>query len=98
MGISIRVASPKLIMEEAPESFLTRTNPCSPHSASLHFRRLGYKDVTQVVQTCPGPEKPIFPQCLRLLRRDGGPSVPAGHDAGISKKAIKLKPVAVVKG
>lgn len=51
MGISIRVASPKLIMEEAPES---------------------YKDVTQVVDTC--------------------------HQAGISKKAIKLRPVAVVKG
>jgi len=51
MGISIRVASPKLIMEEAPES---------------------YKDVTQVVQTC--------------------------HDANISKMAIKLKPIAVVKG
>lgn len=51
MGISIRVASPKLIMEEAPES---------------------YKDVTQVVETC--------------------------HQAGISKKAIKLKPIAVVKG
>jgi len=51
MGISIRVASPKLIMEEAPES---------------------YKDVTQVVQTC--------------------------HDAGISKMAVKLKPIAVVKG
>lgn len=51
MGISIRVASPKLIMEEAPES---------------------YKDVTQVVETC--------------------------HIAGISKKAIKLRPVAVVKG
>jgi len=51
MGISIRVASPKLIMEEAPES---------------------YKDVTQVVQTC--------------------------HDADISKMAIKLKPIAVVKG
>merc|ERR1719213_678162 len=50
-GISIRVASPKLIIEEAPES---------------------YKDVTQVVQTC--------------------------HDAGISKKAVKLKPIAVVKG
>lgn len=49
--ISIRVASPKLLMEEAPES---------------------YKDVTQVVQTC--------------------------HDAGISRKAIKLRPVAVVKG
>ena len=50
-GISIRVASPKLIMEEAPES---------------------YKDVTQVVQTC--------------------------HDAGISDKTVKLRPVAVVKG
>lgn len=49
--ISIRVASPKLLMEEAPES---------------------YKDVTQVVQTC--------------------------HDAGISRKCVKLRPVAVVKG
>ena len=50
-GIAIRVASPKLVMEEAPES---------------------YKDVTQVVNTC--------------------------HDAGISKKAVKLRPIAVVKG
>eukprot|EP00499_Haloplacidia_sp_CaronLabIsolate_P004322 CAMPEP_0196775098 /NCGR_PEP_ID=MMETSP1104-20130614/3822_1 /TAXON_ID=33652 /ORGANISM="Cafeteria sp., Strain Caron Lab Isolate" /LENGTH=476 /DNA_ID=CAMNT_0042145263 /DNA_START=56 /DNA_END=1486 /DNA_ORIENTATION=+ len=50
-GISIRVASPKLVMEEAPES---------------------YKDVTQVVNTC--------------------------HAAGISKKAVKLRPIAVVKG
>eukprot|EP00397_Hematodinium_sp_SG-2012_P035158 GEMP01037790.1.p1 GENE.GEMP01037790.1~~GEMP01037790.1.p1 ORF type:complete len:508 (+),score=118.94 GEMP01037790.1:101-1624(+) len=50
-GISMRVASPKLIMEEAPES---------------------YKDVTEVVNTC--------------------------HDAGISKKTIKLRPIAVVKG
>lgn len=50
-GISIRVASPKLVMEEAPES---------------------YKDVTDVVETC--------------------------HEAGISKKAIKLRPVAVIKG
>jgi tRNA-splicing ligase RtcB (3'-phosphate/5'-hydroxy nucleic acid ligase) len=50
-GISIRVASPKLVMEEAPES---------------------YKDVSAVVDTC--------------------------HAAGISNKAIKLRPVAVVKG
>ncbi|CAM9853051.1 unnamed protein product [Choristocarpus tenellus] len=50
-GISIRVASPKLVMEEAPES---------------------YKDVTEVVDTC--------------------------HAAGISKKAIKLRPVSVIKG
>jgi len=50
-GISIRVASPKLVTEEAPES---------------------YKDVNQVVETC--------------------------HQAGISKKCIKLKPIAVIKG
>ncbi|VDL73757.1 unnamed protein product [Nippostrongylus brasiliensis] len=50
-GISIRLASPKLIMEEAPES---------------------YKDVTDVVNTC--------------------------DMAGISKKAVKLRPIAVIKG
>ena len=50
-GIAIRVASPKLVMEEAPES---------------------YKDVCAVIETC--------------------------HDAGISNKAIKLRPVAVIKG
>lgn len=50
-GISIRVASPKLVMEEAPES---------------------YKDVTEVVNTC--------------------------HDAGISMRAVKLRPIAVIKG
>ncbi|CAJ0574322.1 unnamed protein product, partial [Mesorhabditis spiculigera] len=50
-GISIRVASPKLVMEEAPES---------------------YKNVTDVVNTC--------------------------HEAGISKKAVKLRPIAVIKG
>jgi tRNA-splicing ligase RtcB len=50
-GIAIRVASPKLVMEEAPES---------------------YKDVCAVVDTC--------------------------HAAGISKKTIKLRPIAVIKG
>jgi len=50
-GISVRVASPKLVMEEAPES---------------------YKNVTDVVDTC--------------------------HAAGISSKAIKLRPIAVIKG
>ena len=51
MATSRRVASPKLVMEEAPES---------------------YKDVTEVVDTC--------------------------HQAGISKKCIKLRPIGVVKG
>ncbi|XP_071171004.1 RNA-splicing ligase RtcB homolog isoform X1 [Mytilus edulis] len=50
-GISIRVASPKLVMEEAPAS---------------------YKNVTDVVDTCEA--------------------------AGISQKAIKLRPIAVIKG
>lgn len=51
LGISIRLASPKLVMEEAPES---------------------YKNVCDVVNTC--------------------------HAAGISKKCIKLRPIAVIKG
>ncbi|PHJ17926.1 dna chr wayne state university expressed family protein [Cystoisospora suis] len=50
-GVSVRVASPKLIMEEAPES---------------------YKNVSEVVQAC--------------------------HDANISKKCVKLRPIAVIKG
>lgn len=50
-NICIRVSNPKLITEEAPES---------------------YKDVSEVVDTC--------------------------HEAGISKKAVKLRPIAVIKG
>jgi len=50
-GIAIRVASPKLVMEEAPEA---------------------YKDVNHVVDTC--------------------------HQAGISEKVVKLRPIAVIKG
>ena len=50
-GIAIRVASPKLVTEEAPEA---------------------YKDVVEVVDTC--------------------------HQAGISAKCFKLRPIAVIKG
>jgi len=50
-GIAIRVASPKLVTEEAPES---------------------YKDVSAVVDTC--------------------------EEAGISKKCVRLRPIAVIKG
>jgi tRNA-splicing ligase RtcB len=50
-GITLRAASPKLVMEEAPEA---------------------YKDVIQVAETC--------------------------HEAGISNKCIKLRPIACVKG
>eukprot|EP00668_Euglena_longa_P000717 GGOE01000866.1.p1 GENE.GGOE01000866.1~~GGOE01000866.1.p1 ORF type:complete len:547 (+),score=121.92 GGOE01000866.1:245-1642(+) len=51
MGIAVRVASPKLVMEEAPDS---------------------YKDVNQVVEAC--------------------------EMAGISNRAFKLRPIAVIKG
>lgn len=50
-GISIRVASPKLVTEEAPDS---------------------YKDVTSVVDTCQA--------------------------VGLSRKCVKLRPIAVIKG
>merc|ERR1711959_463098 len=50
-GIEVRVASPKLIAEEADAA---------------------YKDVSNVVDTC--------------------------HGAGISKKAVRLRPLIVVKG
>ena len=49
--IAVKMASPKLVTEEAPES---------------------YKDVTTVVDTC--------------------------HAAGISRKVVKLRPIAVIKG
>mmetsp|Transcript_28989 Transcript_28989/g.50026 ORF Transcript_28989/g.50026 Transcript_28989/m.50026 type:complete len:342 (-) Transcript_28989:37-1062(-) len=50
-GISIRLASPKLVTEEAPEA---------------------YKNVCDVIETC--------------------------EDAGISRKVVKLRPIAVIKG
>eukprot|EP01112_Ceratiomyxa_fruticulosa_P018461 TRINITY_DN589_c0_g2_i2.p1 TRINITY_DN589_c0_g2~~TRINITY_DN589_c0_g2_i2.p1 ORF type:complete len:262 (-),score=33.52 TRINITY_DN589_c0_g2_i2:180-965(-) len=50
-GISIRIQTPKLVMEEAPET---------------------YKDVHEVIN--------------------------AVHQAGIAKKAVKLRPLAVIKG
>lgn len=61
-NITIRMASPKLVMEEAPES---------------------YKDVEDVCNTCN-----LF-LLIRLL---------LGHEAGISKKVLKLRPIAVIKG
>ena len=51
LDIAMRVASPKLLMEEAASA---------------------YKDVNEVVDAC--------------------------HEAGISKKCVKLRPIAVVKG
>ena len=70
-GISIRVASPKLVMEEAPES---------------------YKDVTQVrlVSSAPTGTGSLTNVPLQV--------VDTCHAAGISKKTVKLRPIAVIKG
>lgn len=75
MGIAIRVASPKLVMEEVSVGSTppTRPDPCPAADASSPLQAPeSYKNVTDVVNTC--------------------------HDAGISKKAIKLRPIAVIKG
>ena len=84
-GISIRVASPKLVMEEAPESYKGTLLPffcffpsslplSSPLLSSplLFFCSHFCSDVTQVVDTC--------------------------HQAGFSNKCFKLRPIAVIKG
>lgn len=79
-GISIRVASPKLVMEEAPES---------------------YKNVTDVVDSCMYhkcmvKKKVIIIIFLKLL--SASPFCVPGHQAGISEKCFKLRPIAVIKG
>lgn len=81
MGIAIRVASPKLVMEEvrgrSQGGFLC-TLSCFLFASDFFFLFCfvkapeSYKNVTDVVNTC--------------------------HEAGISKKAIKLRPIAVIKG
>ena len=78
MGIAIRVASPKLVMEEV-RTILQHHGGQKPDLRWSLKRSVissqapeSYKNVTDVVNTC--------------------------HDAGISKKAIKLRPIAVIKG
>lgn len=81
-GISIRVASPKLVTEEVPHSFTTSSSCINNNNVNVFSFFLvsccvaqapeSYKDVNQVVDTC--------------------------HQAGISKKCIKLRPIAVIKG
>lgn len=70
-GISIRVASPKLVMEEvSPFDWLISY---AYHLYLFWFQAPeSYKNVDDVVDTC--------------------------HEAGISKKCIRLRPIAVIKG
>ncbi|RXN00446.1 tRNA-splicing ligase RtcB-like [Acipenser ruthenus] len=76
-GIAIRVASPKLVMEESKTLrywHQIQDTAVRGLNFNLFFSQApeSYKNVTDVVNTC--------------------------HDAGISKKAIKLRPIAVIKG
>ena len=79
-GISIRLASPKLVMEESPEGHPMHVCTCAPltcmacawHAQVMEESPESYKDVTAVVETC--------------------------HQAGISNKCVRLRPVGVIKG
>ncbi|KAK3755010.1 hypothetical protein QZH41_011050 [Actinostola sp. cb2023] len=71
-GIAIRVASPKLVMEEVCHIYSIYLQWLLDLSQLCLSAPQSYKDVTNVVNTC--------------------------HEAGISKKAIKLRPIAVIKG
>jgi tRNA-splicing ligase RtcB len=73
-GISVRVASPKLVMEEVGFDIHETTHQGKGYTnyGFLFQAPSAYKDVTQVVNTC--------------------------HLAGISQKAIQLRPIAVIKG
>jgi tRNA-splicing ligase RtcB len=77
-GIAIRVASPKLVMEEAPES---------------------YKDVTQARFGCaPGCCGGAMQLANSMSACLCAQVVDTCHAAGISKKTVKLRPIAVIKG
>lgn len=94
-GISIRVASPKLVMEEAPESYKDVTQVVETctledkqglgHAAGLVATRERAHNASSL-----GPALSLW----RLLAF----ALSLGHNAGISKKCIKLRPIAVVKG
>ena len=73
------MASPKLVMEEAPDSYkvinLNQEYMYIIYNTMIVFILvffISFQDVTEVVNTC--------------------------HDAGISRKTIKLRPIAVIKG
>lgn len=75
LGIAIRVASPKLVMEEVsgcPAQAHVHVHAGSGARPFVFQAPESYKNVTDVVNTC--------------------------HEAGISRKAIKLRPIAVIKG
>ncbi|KAF8071042.1 RtcB-like protein [Scenedesmus sp. PABB004] len=87
-GIAIRVASPKLVMEEAPESYKARRAACTRSTAAPGCPPRG---------SAPGARRALA-RAAHRAPQDVTAVVDTCHAAGISKKAVKLRPIAVVKG
>lgn len=126
-GISIRVASPKLVCEEAPESYKVSVWGAGEESERAVRKRIRREGAHRSIASprplpgrrhrsalaslyCMGDEMseasneggpqltPCSPALCCVAAQDVTEVVETCHAAGISKKCIKLRPIAVVKG
>lgn len=90
-GISVRVATKHLAAEEAPESYKVR---CSQNALGRRLQPIGGS------QPWAEAERETKPLCFPSLQclQDVDAVVQTCHEAGISRKVVRLRPVAVVKG
>lgn len=89
-GISVRVATRHLAAEEAPESYKARLELLLLRllQQALGVYRLAHPALAPTTFhhiSCPGPQ-------------DVDAVVDTCHAAGISRKAVRLRPIAVIKG
>ena len=109
-GIAIRVASPKLVMVEAPQSdtVLTRTSRglrtvVRATRTGLPYRRhraacpRAPTHCTYTVRVQPRACR-MHPVVHHRSYKDVNEVVDTCHAAGISSKCVKLRPIAVIKG
>lgn len=111
-GIAIRVASPKLVMEEAPESYKASQ---AAHAASIdgHMLCLLTNTLATLLHVLSVPcaclcasssqwslsvSSATSMLMLFVCMQDVTEVVNTCHEAGISKLAVKLRPIAVIKG
>ena len=85
-GISIRIASPKLMMEEAPEAYKV----CPYFQLFPILLDLYYPYLITIV--------PFLFIVITSHLQDVHAVVETCHQAGISKKTVRLRPIAVIKG
>ena len=113
-GIAIRVASPKLVMEEAPQSdtVLTRTSRglrtvVRATRTGLPYRRHRAacpRGPTHCTSRCTrtslerAMHRVLYPVVHHRSYKDVNEVVDTCHAAGISSKCVKLRPIAVIKG